>query len=701
MGLNVKKIKEILKCKKVVNSGRMLNQRGLGGFAGLVAILVMLSVLAGAGILVSNQSSGVSDLTSSVIEKVKEVTGAWSPSAEAKDKPVFLSGSIEPMKVAPGDEVTVTVELKDDYGIEKVTADMGGIETIELEAIEQYNNGTIEVWQGKWLAHGTEIKNYQTMVYATNVLGKQATMSINWEDPTITDSFTDTSYIAATSSVIVDTSAGQVKLTGCAPGHTDNGDGTCTGTWQVGASSDDAYRRWTPSDWSLTGELIAGSPDVTVNQAGAGMRFTNITIPQAQTIDSAYLTFRRSRVRTVTTVNTRISAEDVDDAPTFADDSAAFDTRWANRTTARVDWDGIGDWSDDLLYNSPEIKTVIKEIVDREGWVSGQDIVIFWEDFDDRSTHVWRAERYAHSYESLSTHAPKLVITYTPSYPASGTLTSTNLLDGETVSGIDSFGYNASSIPPGTYLKTQFSQDDTNWKNSASTPDGWDTQSEGSNSIDLSGLSWTGADFYYKERFESTQADTKGLWHLDEGTGTTTADSSGNGNDGSLEPQSGTETLRPNAAGDYASWQSQYPSTGEHWDKVAEVTPDEGDTYIKCDTVEKVWDAYNLGDTSIPVGFTINSVRVYFRFRGYDGADYCNVTPGLRLGTSETTGTEISRAEATYATYSEILARPGGGSWAVSDLNSLQVRIGGRGYYYNYTTQVYVVVDYTLSPPTG
>jgi len=144
------------------------------------------------------------------------------------------------------------------------------------------------------------------------------------------------------------------------------------------------------------------------------MRFTNITIPPGATIVHAYLTLRASSNKTGTICNTRISAEDIDDAPTFADGGAAFDARWANRTTARVDWDAIPAWTLNTDYNSPEIKTVIQEIIDREGWVSGQDIVIFWEDYEDRSTHAAGCFRGGYSYDSSITYAPKLIIEYTP-----------------------------------------------------------------------------------------------------------------------------------------------------------------------------------------------------------------------------------------------------------------------------------------------
>jgi hypothetical protein len=94
-------------------------------------------------------------------------------------------------------------------------------------------------------------------------------------------------------------------------------------------------------------------------------------------------------------------------------------------------------------------------------------------------------------------------VNYTGVYDSPGTLTSTNLLSGETVISIDSFDYNASAIPSGTSLKVQFSPDNTNWYDSSGTPDGWDTLSQGIHNIDLSGLSWSGSNLYYKMEFTS------------------------------------------------------------------------------------------------------------------------------------------------------------------------------------------------------
>jgi len=97
--------------------------------------------------------------------------------------PKIISASVEPSKVVPGDTMIVTAEVEDCYGIESVTADMGGIETIELKLVE--GNVYRGIWQRSWLVHSTEEKKYITTITATNVLGKKAAFEVEWEDPSL------------------------------------------------------------------------------------------------------------------------------------------------------------------------------------------------------------------------------------------------------------------------------------------------------------------------------------------------------------------------------------------------------------------------------------------------------------------------------------------------------------------------------------
>lgn len=175
---------------------------------------------------------------------------------------------------------------------------------------------------------------------------------------------------------------------------------------------DDVARKLTASYWSRTAVgYPVGANSVTAYQQGVGLRFQNITVPQGAIINSAKLTIE-SGGDTDGLPKTRISAEKADNAVEIADDSAAFDTRWTNRTTARVDWDD-GSIPLGVPTDSPDIKSVIQEVVSRASWSSGNAILIFWDDFEDRSAHG--ANRYHVAfYENVSYNQPKLTIDYTP-----------------------------------------------------------------------------------------------------------------------------------------------------------------------------------------------------------------------------------------------------------------------------------------------
>lgn len=182
---------------------------------------------------------------------------------------------------------------------------------------------------------------------------------------------------------------------------------------QVGASADDClyYENAGSPVFSTTSSFqTAGGSGVGLRKNGGGMRFQTVAIPQGATIGEAYLTLRCGYATSGTVCRTRIRGEDVDDA-------AAFSTRTnylgRTRITAYVDWDNIPAWTVDTNYNSPDIKTVIQEIIDREGWASGNDMVIFWDDHDDRSDENAYCERYARSYNGSPTYAPKIHIEYT------------------------------------------------------------------------------------------------------------------------------------------------------------------------------------------------------------------------------------------------------------------------------------------------
>lgn len=181
---------------------------------------------------------------------------------------------------------------------------------------------------------------------------------------------------------------------------------------QVVASNDDTYCADSGSeDRTANAEIITMGqhPSLSYRFMG-GFRFTGTTIPQGAVINSATLTLTADRSESGV-CGCDVKAEDVDDSTQFGNE----DPTWSGRTptSASVAW-AAGAWTMDAEYESPDIASVIQEIVNRGGWSSGNAINILFYD-DGSGSHDWRA---CYSYDGNSAKAAKLDIDYTA--PAGG-----------------------------------------------------------------------------------------------------------------------------------------------------------------------------------------------------------------------------------------------------------------------------------------
>jgi hypothetical protein len=171
--------------------------------------------------------------------------------------------------------------------------------------------------------------------------------------------------------------------------------------------------------------------------AGTISRFTP-PIPGGYNILSANLTYRANSSLSATTVNTRIKGEHSSNSAVLSD-QANFDAR--TLTTAVVAWDAIPAWTANNWYQSPDISSVVQEIVGIGGWTSGNGMLFAWNDWDERSTLSAYRQVDAYGFTG-NTSGPKFNATYstTPTYTLSagtfnvgGNLTIGNSLDGMTV----------------------------------------------------------------------------------------------------------------------------------------------------------------------------------------------------------------------------------------------------------------------------
>lgn len=142
--------------------------------------------------------------------------------------------------------------------------------------------------------------------------------------------------------------------------------------------------------------------------------------------------------------------------------------------------------------------------------------------------------------------------------------------------------------------------------------------------------------------------------------------------------------------GDYTNISNATPAVAHNLNVDDAVgTPDDAATTVETSNAAQQKDAYTLTDYS--GGYNIDRVIVHFRYRWTTTSG--SAQPYLRLNGAETTGTQVTGAvDGTWYSYSETLARPGGGQWNDADLDNLQVAIGmsNTGAGWSYLTQVYV-----------
>lgn len=174
------------------------------------------------------------------------------------------------------------------------------------------------------------------------------------------------------------------------------------------------------------------------------------------------------------------------------------------------------------------------------------------------------------------------------------------------------------------------------------------------------------------------------------------------------EGEYGSEILVPEAAGDDTELPTQYPDSGEHWDKVDDQpAPDDDDTYVSTLT-SKNWerDLYQLSSYTGAGGEeTINSVTVYFRYAAGGGYNV-QAMAALKTNGQVYEGPTLNYSGNDFVTESwECTTNPATDEpWTWEEINELQAGVTIRGNSKTkpaLCTQVYVVVNYEFSTTQG
>lgn len=171
---------------------------------------------------------------------------------------------------------------------------------------------------------------------------------------------------------------------------------------QVVTDNDDAEE--------VAGVVDLGSSDLELTVDGGsnqtiGIRFTNITVPNAELITKAYVQFTVDEAGSSSTTLT-IQGEASLNAASFISSAADISSR--PRTSAAVLWtpdpwpvvDAAG-----LAQRTVDISSVIQEIINQLGWVSGSSVALI-------ITGDGAGKRVAEAYDGIPGAAPVLHIEY-------------------------------------------------------------------------------------------------------------------------------------------------------------------------------------------------------------------------------------------------------------------------------------------------
>ncbi len=226
------------------------------------------------------------------------------------------------------------------------------------------------------------------------LLGNGGTFSTSLSEGAhiITASATDSAGLSASKTVRVTIKAKVIK--------TDPVE-TATLDIRISARSDDAEEK-------NSGRVIIGSGDLDLVRSGGnqtiGMRFTTVNIPMGAKITKAHIQFTAASAKSERTT-LAIHGKAEDDVSVF-NNKVAFAISSARTTSASVTWSPkawptIGESGSN--QRTPNIASIIQEIVDRPGWGQGHALAVIISG---------TGKRDAESYDGNPNSAPSLHVEY-------------------------------------------------------------------------------------------------------------------------------------------------------------------------------------------------------------------------------------------------------------------------------------------------
>ena len=235
---------------------------------------------------------------------------------------------------------------------------------------------------------------------------------------------------------------------------------------RVSQSSDDAEEAVPGGNMYLTSSDLELVDDIgEKGDQEVGMRFQNVALPQGANIINAHIQFTVNATDNGAT-NLVFYGEDADDASTFTNSS--FDITGRIKTSASVNWNNVPGWSVEGEagpdQRTPDLSSIIQEIIDRGGWSSGNSIAIIVDG---------TGERTVESYDGSSQDAPLLEVTYGYQYLVSRYDSDQGFKIWMEAGGKIAFGFDDDAEwGPDAVVKSSGSYKDTTWHHFTAVKDG-------------------------------------------------------------------------------------------------------------------------------------------------------------------------------------------------------------------------------------
>jgi hypothetical protein len=192
----------------------------------------------------------------------------------------------------------------------------------------------------------------------------------------------------------------------------------------IAANSDDGHCTTSGGGFSATGTYaILG--DLYGTPYRGFFRFDPVAIPSGATITAAILRMVSTGNLSGTVCNLNVYLEDADDPSQHASGADVI----GRSLTSAVAWDAVAAGTTGGTFDTPDLSSILQDVIDRPGWATGQAIVVHI--VDNGSDYA--AWRQGASLENTTHAEPELRVSYelgTPA-PTEESFSMSDAVDGE------------------------------------------------------------------------------------------------------------------------------------------------------------------------------------------------------------------------------------------------------------------------------